>query len=72
MPEAAVAGAVAAARRGARVVLVGDEVRIRDELGRHGADLPVVHADDVIGMDDSASNVRRRRSSRPRPANARP
>nr|WP_110889012.1 phosphate acyltransferase PlsX [Deinococcus yavapaiensis] len=58
-----VEGAVAAARVGVRVLLVGDPVRLHAELGKHAAaDLPleVVPAVDVIGMDEHASDVRSR------------
>jgi glycerol-3-phosphate acyltransferase PlsX len=56
-PEATVAGAVRAAHRlGVRVLLVGDRARLEAELTRHG-DVPpgieVVHAEAVIGMDET-------------------
>src|SRR4051812_37113045 len=56
-PGPEVAGAVAAVReRLARIVLVGDEARLRPELERHGADaldgLTVQHASEVITMED--------------------
>ena len=56
-PEATVAGAVRAARRLAvRVLLVGDQAQLEAELSRY-PDLPegleVVHADAVIGMDET-------------------
>ena len=56
-PAPEVEGAVAAVReRIARVVLVGDEPRVRAELGRLGADgldgLTVRHASEVIRMED--------------------
>lgn len=63
MPSAAVEGALEAHRLGVPVVLVGDEARVEAELAAHGESLPVVHSEDVIGMDDSASDVRRRRQS---------
>ncbi|GHF64471.1 glycerol-3-phosphate acyltransferase PlsX [Deinococcus metalli] len=59
-----VEGAVEAARAGVNVLLVGDRVRLHAELGRHpgSASLPleVVHADDAIGMDEHATDVRSR------------
>lgn len=57
-PRNVVAGAVEALRspkNNFRVVFVGPEDRIRDELARHDVDgLPydIVHAPDVVGMDD--------------------
>ena len=63
MPSAAVEGALEAQRLGVPVVLVGDEHMLAGELATHGDDVPVVHAADVISMDDSASDVRRRRES---------
>ncbi len=63
MPRAAVDGAVAAHLEGHSVVLVGDEPRLLAELERAGVDLPVVHASDVIGMNEHATDVRRRRDS---------
>jgi glycerol-3-phosphate acyltransferase PlsX len=63
MPGAAVDGAVAAARDGVPVVLVGDEATLRAALDRRGADLDVVHAADVVGMDEHAAEVRRRREA---------
>jgi len=63
MPEAAVEGAIRAAREGIPVVLVGDEQALRAELAARRADLPVKHADDVIAMSEHAADVRRRRDS---------
>jgi phosphate acyltransferase len=63
MPDAAIDGALQAVAAGERVVLVGDEARLRDALRARGAELPIVHAGDVIAMDDSASDVRRRRDA---------
>lgn len=63
MPQAAVMGALAAAREGIAVTLVGDETVLRAELSAAGGDLPVVHAADVITMDDHAGDVRRRKAS---------
>ncbi|MGZ3428848.1 MAG: phosphate acyltransferase PlsX [Polyangia bacterium] len=56
-PAPEVEGAIAAVReRIARVVLVGDEARVRGEIGRHGAatldGLTVRHASEVIRMED--------------------
>lgn len=53
-PAAVVRGAVAASRNGgADIVLVGDETRLRPLLEEAKADLPVVHTDEWIRMDES-------------------
>ena len=62
-PDATVAGAIAANRAGIPVVLVGDEGPLRTALDARGAHLPVRHAPDAIGMDEQATDVRRRRDS---------
>ena len=51
-PAEVVAGAVDAAGEGVETILVGDEPRLKFELAGLGADLPIVHAGDVIAMDD--------------------
>jgi glycerol-3-phosphate acyltransferase PlsX len=55
-PQAAVEGGVWAARDyGVEVVLVGQEEALKDELAKHdaaGLSLPIVHASEVIGMED--------------------
>ena len=66
-PEHPVAGAILAADTlGAEVVLVGQESRIQEALKRHSSapDVSIVHADEVIEMDESpATSVRRKRNS---------
>ena len=62
-PRETVAGALLARKAGVAVVLVGDEARLREELAAQGGELPVVHAADVIGMHDQATEVRRRRQA---------
>ena len=67
-PAEIVAGAVQAAREYAiGVHLVGREEAIRAELAKHdttGLDLPVVHTDEVIEMDEHpADAVRRKKQS---------
>jgi phosphate acyltransferase len=68
-PKPEVEGAIQAARHyGTRVLLVGREPQIRLELDRHAnaADLPleIVHASEVIRMDDKAAQaVRAKRDS---------
>ena len=64
-PRAEVEGAIAAARElGVRVLLVGIEATVREELDRHKhPDLPIeiVNADEVITMNDSPSHAFRRK-----------
>lgn len=64
-PVSEVAGSVAACQRwGCEVVLVGDETLLRAELAKHqteGLQISVHHASQVVGMDDSASDVIRKK-----------
>lgn len=64
-PAHPVAGAVLAAREfGARILLVGRSPEIEAELRRHdvrGLPLEVVHASEVVGMDESPVNAFRRK-----------
>jgi len=66
-PEHPIAGALLAARElGAEIVLVGQQDRIRSVLKDHQVtpNIEVVHADEVIGMDESpATALRRKRGS---------
>ncbi|GCE26107.1 phosphate acyltransferase [Dictyobacter alpinus] len=67
-PGEIVLGAVQAAREyGIGVYLVGREEVIRAELAKHdttGLDLPIVHTDEVIEMDDHpATAVRRKKNA---------
>jgi glycerol-3-phosphate acyltransferase PlsX len=68
-PRAVVEGAFAAAvEDGASVLLVGREELVRQELGRlgdHGGRIEVVHAEEVVGMDEPATAPlrKKRRSS---------
>jgi glycerol-3-phosphate acyltransferase PlsX len=67
-PDIEVAGAVAACREfGVSVTLVGDRVRLEEELAKHaiaGLDIDIHHASEVVGMHDSASDaVRKKRNS---------
>src|SRR5713101_5262078 len=67
-PGEIVAGAVLAAREyGMGVILVGREDAIRAELAKHdtrGLDLPIIHTDEVIEMDEHpASAVRRKKNA---------
>jgi len=56
-PAEVVAGAVDAATEGVETILVGDEPRLKFELAGLGADLPIVHAGDVIAMDDDPARA---------------
>jgi glycerol-3-phosphate acyltransferase PlsX len=64
-PAAIVEGAVQGARDfGLGVDLVGDEVRVREALtglGTEGLDVAVVHAEQVVAMDEPPSQVVRRK-----------
>jgi glycerol-3-phosphate acyltransferase PlsX len=64
-PVAEVAGAVAACRQwGSNVILVGDAEKIQAELSHHqidGLSLKIHHASQVVGMEDSASDVVRKK-----------
>jgi phosphate acyltransferase len=68
-PKAEVEGAVRAARTlGVRVILVGKEEVVRQELSRHddvdGLPIEIRHASEVITMEDSAAKaVRQKRDS---------
>jgi phosphate acyltransferase len=72
-PEAAVAGALRVPADEAEIVLVGDEATLRgllSEAGRPDA-LPIVHAAEVVGMDeDPALALRAKRDSSVRVAAA--
>jgi phosphate acyltransferase len=67
-PRAAVAGAFEAARRdGTRILLVGDRARVEAELsqlGDHGGRIEIVHAEEVVGMDEPPiTPIRKKRRS---------
>jgi len=66
-PDIPVAGALLAARElGAEIVLVGQQDRIESVIKDHQAapNIEIVHADEVIGMDESpATALRRKRGS---------
>ena len=63
-PEEIVLGAVDASRNGTGVVLVGDTERIEALVSEAGADIPVVHAGEVIEMaDDPARAIREKKDS---------
>jgi len=59
-PDAQVAGAAQAVREGLPVLLVGNEVLLR-ELIPKDVDLPIRHAPDVVSMDEPATAVVRRK-----------
>jgi len=64
-PEAEIEGAIfAAAQFGIPIVLVGQEEKIREFLGKHdtgGLAIEVVHASEVITMDESAATAARKK-----------
>lgn len=64
-PAVVVEGAVAAAREpGVEVILVGRAEVIKAELSKHdtsGLSLPIVHAEDVVEMDEHASTALRQK-----------
>lgn len=69
-PVALVEGSVRAAREldsVSKIILVGDESRIKAELGKHGAIPPkisILHCTEVVGMGESpATAVRRKKDS---------
>jgi glycerol-3-phosphate acyltransferase PlsX len=68
-PQCAVEGAVSAAvEDGAEVLLVGDRARIEAELARlgkrHPKGIEIVHAEEVVGMDEPAiTPIRKKRRS---------
>ncbi|BCL82538.1 phosphate acyltransferase [Ktedonobacteria bacterium brp13] len=66
-PSEAVLGAIQAARAyHIGVYLVGNEVLIKAELAKHdttGLDLPIVHTDEVIEMDEHPSAAVRRKKN---------
>jgi glycerol-3-phosphate acyltransferase PlsX len=66
-PGPDVEGAVLAAREwGDEIILVGPEPRIREELAKHdteGLPIRVVHAPEVLTMEDHAEDVRRKEDS---------
>ncbi|HEY7826412.1 MAG TPA: phosphate acyltransferase PlsX [Candidatus Acidoferrales bacterium] len=64
-PRAEVEGAILAARElGVRILLVGIEADVKQELARHrhrGLPIEVVNATEVVGMSDSPSHAFRRK-----------
>jgi phosphate acyltransferase len=68
-PRNAVAGACrAAAQDGAAILLVGDRAQVESELARYGGygggRVEIVHAEEVVGMDEPAiTPIRRKRRS---------
>lgn len=63
-PHQIVLGGIDAAGSGVDVVLVGDEAVLAAELDAAGASLPIVNADEVIGMgEDPAAAVREKKGA---------
>jgi phosphate acyltransferase len=63
-PAAMVEGAVRAAKQGIPVTLVGRETDVKRELEKYEPSslIDVVHASDVIGMDDHATDTRKNKN----------
>jgi len=62
-PDEIVRGAIEAYRRGVKVVLVGRREVLEHRLLQLGSKLPVVHAPDVIGMQEKVTSALRHRES---------
>jgi glycerol-3-phosphate acyltransferase PlsX len=62
-PREVIAGAVEAHQRGVGIVLVGLPEIVKPHLTDLGAHLPVVPAEEVIGMDEPVGQAMRRRGS---------
>ncbi len=63
-PLEIVHGGIDAAGRGHQIVLVGDEARLGPILADAGADLPIIHAAEMIDMsDDPAIAIREKREA---------
>jgi glycerol-3-phosphate acyltransferase PlsX len=63
-PRQAVLGALDAAATGVETVLVGDAEVLASELAAAGADLPIVHAPEVVEMgDDPAAAIRSKKGA---------
>ena len=63
-PSVVVPAAVEAAREGISIILVGDEERVKAELSvcdAQGLDIRVVHASQVVEMDDKPGDALRRK-----------
>jgi phosphate acyltransferase len=63
-PAAMVEGAIRAAKEGIRVTLVGREADVNRELEKYQRSslIDLVHASDVIGMDDHATDTRKNKN----------
>lgn len=62
-PKATVEGALAAAKQGIPVVLVGKTAAIKAELQKQGGDLPIAEAPEYITMEDHATDVRKKKGA---------
>ena len=66
MPRAAILGALKAASEGIAITLVGHEDSLKHELAHHNTSnlaLDIHHADDLIDMNEQASDVRKRKDT---------
>lgn len=57
-PQEVIKGAVEAQRRGASVVLVGPAATVQRGVDELEAQIPIVHADGIVRMDDSITHPR--------------
>lgn len=62
-PNVTVEGALAAAKAGIPVVLVGQTEVLGAELAKQGGDLPIVEAPEYITMEDAATDVRKKKKA---------
>lgn len=62
-PKATVEGALAAAKSGIPVVLVGQTAVLKEELRKQGGDLPIAEAPEYITMEDHATDVRKKKGA---------
>ena len=63
-PEEVIIGAATAVADGTDITLVGDQVVLEQLMEDQGVDIPVVHAPEVIGMDeDPARAIREKKGA---------
>jgi phosphate acyltransferase len=62
-PKATIEGALAASKQGIPVLLVGQTAVLEAELAKQGGKLPIVDAPEYITMEDSATDVRKKKGA---------